>query len=364
MKDQINSIDMNTKIDHEGIYNLFKTRSSKTNKKISEKIHIFKHNIDFFEFYSNKDIKNLLNIFGFELSGNNDESLSLFTSDIERYITCISHIILSIKLILKIKDILTKIIVDAKNHLLKLKYENKLENYYHDYLFLYLESLLKISENNPKFYLSVSKFENTPKDSLFRKFISQHNIEGFSSIEIEPILYNNPPTPKFESESEKEIENQNNENINLENSNENNPPINNESVLTLSKYVFAEEPFASKNLESKLISSPIVQSKIKNIPTKDMVKRSGNLNNHKNKRGAFSETDLNIKNKKKNKCRILLEMINKIYKNGSINSEEKLELKQLVVEKSKKIEYFYYNIYKNSKKDKNILRTEVKKLIN
>ena len=98
MEDKINFIDISGKLNHEEIYNLFKTRSSKINKEISEKIDIFKKNIDFFEFYSNKNIKTLLNIFRFQISENNDESFSLFKSDIERYISCISQILLSIKL--------------------------------------------------------------------------------------------------------------------------------------------------------------------------------------------------------------------------------------------------------------------------
>ena len=57
-------------------------------------------------------------------------------------------------------------------------------------------------------------------------------------------------------------------------------------------------------------------------------------------------------------------MINKMYKTGLINSEEKVELKKLVIEKSKKIEYLYYNIFTNSKNDKNALITEVKKIVN
>ena len=106
---------MNGKLDHEQIYNLFKTNSSKENKKISEKIDIFKNNIDFFEYYANKDIKNLLNIFGLKLLENNIGSSSSFKSDIEEYISCISQIILSIKLFFKTRDILKKMLINAKN---------------------------------------------------------------------------------------------------------------------------------------------------------------------------------------------------------------------------------------------------------
>ena len=98
MEDQINSIDMNGKLDRDELNSLFKTDSSKVNLEISEKIDNFKQNMDFFEYYSNKEIKSLLNIFKLELPENNDELFSLFKSDIEQYIFCISQIILSIKL--------------------------------------------------------------------------------------------------------------------------------------------------------------------------------------------------------------------------------------------------------------------------
>ena len=354
MKDKVNSIDMNGKLDHEKIYNLFRTYSSKTNNQISEKIDVFKQNIDFFRFYSNKDIKNLFYIFELKFPENDDEYFSSFKTDIEQYIYCISQIILSIKLFLKIQNILKKIVINAENHLSTLKFKNKLENYNQVDLFLYLESLLKISEKDPKFNSNVSTilindiptFEDTPKNSLSLIFSNENKINSFSKIQIEPIIHENPLTPRFESESgEENFENQ--EAKNLESSIENNPPVNKESLLTLSKYVFVEKPFTPHNLESNLI-----------------MPQSENIDKIKKKRYIFSGNDMIIKNFKKNHYRNLLVMINKIYKKGIINSEEKLKLKQLIIEKSKKIEYFYYNIYKKSKNDKNKLITEVKKIVN
>ena len=91
MKDKINAIDMKEKLDYEEIYNLFKTDSSKANKEISKRIHIFKNNIDLFGYYANKEIKNLLNIFKLKLSENNDKRYLSFNSDIEQYILYISN---------------------------------------------------------------------------------------------------------------------------------------------------------------------------------------------------------------------------------------------------------------------------------
>ena len=269
MKDKINSIDMNGTLDHEEVYNLFKTHSSKINKEISEKIDNFKLYIDFFEFYSNKDIKNLLNIFELNLSKNNDELFSNFKSDTEQYISCISQIILSIKLFLKTHDILTNTVINAKNHLSKLKYKDKFENHNTDYLLLYFGSLLKISEKNLKIYSNsstllnnnISTFENTTKNLLFPKYFNQYEIDGFSKGEIEPAVYDNPPTPKFQLKSNKKFEIQEKSNSTLKNSIKNNSPMQKDSILTLSKYVFVEESTNQEDCESKLIETSIIKPK-------------------------------------------------------------------------------------------------------
>ena len=126
---------------------------------------------------------------------------------------------------------------------------------------------------------------------------------------------------------------QKNSNLEIENNKD-------DSVFTLSDIVFDEEPLTSKNIEVKLIEPRIIMKK----------------NNYSKVRNQQAENQ--IKNID------LLEMINNIYKKGLINSEEKVKLKQLVIEKSKKIEYLYDNIYINSKNDINKLESEVKKIIN
>ena len=373
MEDKINYIDMNGKLNQEELYSLFKTNSSKRNEEISEKIDNFKCNMNFFEYYSNKDIKNLFNIFKLKVPENNDESFSSFKSDIEQYIFCISQIILSVKLLSKTYDILTKTVINVKNNLSKLKSKNKLENYNQEDLFLYLDSLLKISEKNSKFndssFSTLLNSNNssclvTPKKSLFSKYSSEYKIDCFSNDETESSIYDIPSTPKFQSNPSKNIENQEKNNPNLQNLNGNMSPIKKDSVLTLSKYIFVEEPFTPKNVESKLIKSPTAKPKIKKNSTERKIPQTENSNKYKNKINASYETGFINKNNNKNHYKNLLEMINKMYKTGLINSEEKVELKKLVIEKSNKIEYLYYNIFTNSKNDKNALITEVKKIVN
>ena len=366
MKEKINSIDMNGKIDHEEIYNLFKTHSSKINKEISEKINIFSQNKDFFKYYSNKDIDDLFNIFELELSENPDEPLSSFKSDIDKYISCISQIILLIKLSLKTQEILKKLVINSKDNLSKLKIENKLENYNQEYLFLFIESFIKDSEKNPKTHESSilssnnSSFEIIPKDSQPQKFFSDHY--DFPDDEIESFINDIPGTPRFQSDEK--LENQKRKISDLEKSVENSTEIKNNSIFTLSEYIFNDEPSTPNNIQSNLIDPPIIKPKVKNTYPKVSISETEEINKVKNKRHLFSSSDLIIKNKKKIHCLNLLEMIKKMYKKGIINSEEKVKLKQLVIEKSKKIEHLYYKIYKNLKNDKNTLVDEVKKIVN
>ena len=346
MEVKINFIDLNEKLDHRGIYNLFKTNSSKINKEIIKKILIFKQNMDFFEFYSDGDIKKLLNIFRLVIPKYDDELFSAFKSDTEQYISCISQIILSIKLFLKTQDILTKVIANAKNHLAKLKYEKRIKNSNQDSLFSYLDSLFKISEKTSKFNSrnstvissNISSFEYTPKNFLFRNFSTD---------------YRTTPRFQLELESDEKLENQENKNSNSGNLIKSNTVVKKGSILSLSDYVFDEE-------SDNIITEPsIVKPKIKKS-----FSRNGSANKTINKKFSSSPSNVIVKKNNSNYYKNLLEMINIIYKKGLVNSEEKVKLKQLVIERSKKLEYLYYNIYKNSKRDKNTLLIAVKKLLN
>ena len=365
---------MNEKLNFEEIYNLFKTHSSKANKEISKKINTFKKNIDFFEHYANKDIKNLFNIFELKLPENNDNYFLLsFKSDTERYMSCVSQIILSIKIFLKIQDILTKIVTNAKSYLSKLKCESKLKNYNQNYLFLYLESLLKTYKKNHTFFPSdstlfsskMSSIEDNLKNYSSPKFLGKHKTGISSNNETKSIFYNKLPTPRFKSKPKEKFENKEQKNPNLENSTTNIFLIKKNSVFTLAEYIYDEEKFTpKKNLEGNLINSRInLQNKTKTY-TKVRKPKTESVNKLKNITQILSETDFMIENNKENYCKNLLEMINNIYRKGIINSEEKVKLKQLVIEKSRKIEYLYNNIYKNSQNDKNKLIYEVKKILN
>ena len=97
--DAIKKIEVAGDFKSDKIYSLYKTSSTEINLEILSLFQKYESSLDFFSYYTKNDIKNLLNIFELELQKNYDEYFSSFKTDTEQYISCISHIILSIKLL-------------------------------------------------------------------------------------------------------------------------------------------------------------------------------------------------------------------------------------------------------------------------
>ena len=320
------------------IYSLLKTNSKKLNSEIIKKIKSFNKIDDFFNHYSNKtSLFELLNKVEFNSSKNYDETFSSFNSNIEKYISCFTQIIISIELILKTQGLLNKIFLSSKQYLSQLKSEKKIENISQDNLFFLIENLLDISGTKTSKNYSLSSpilkfdsFDSINNNLLYlQNFISDQCLKLFSNDDFGKsvkILNYEPCTPMFGSKSDNNVKNYEKEyceNIRLKKN----------QSFTLS----GEQKINS------LDNKDIVQDKRED----DLISKNVECNNSMNKK--------NFKN--------LLEMINNMYRKCIINSEEKIKLKQLVISKSKKIENLYYNTYKNKFSDENVLRSEITKLI-
>ena len=327
-------LDTKGKMKTKEIYSLLKTNSQKINSEISKRIKSFNEIDDFFKHYSNQsNLFDLLNKVELYSSKNYDEMNPSLDSNIEQYISCFTQIIISIRLILKTKEILSKIFLSSKQHLSKLKFKEQVENISQENLFFFINDLLDFSRTN-----TLRRFSNSSSDIKFdsfdqidnnvlyyKKFISQQGIKLFPDNDFGKtlkILYDEPCTPVFGSKSDKNCENKEKENYQ-------NIRIRKDSSLTLS----GEQEIDS--LDKKLIA--------------------------KNKRNSCTIANSNNVNEKKYEN--LLEMINTIYKKGIINSEEKIRLKQLVIAKSIKLENLYNNTFRRKLNEKNVLRTEITKLL-
>ena len=323
----------------EEIYNLLKTNSSKLNSEISNKIKSLSKSKDFFNHYSNKtSLYELLYKSEFINSKNYDGIFSSFDSNIESYISCFTIIILSIKLFLKTQEILNKIFLSSKKYLKKLKIEDKIENVSQENLFSFIEKLLETSQTKTvgKFssHSSISNSRSftsiSTNFSFHQKFIRDRDFESFCKDDFRKtlaIINEESYTPKFCLNIDKNIENQEKENC--------------QNICILKGFSFSSTDM--KENSSFKNEKDTITNKVNSIAKNDVL----------------SNNDTNVQQYEN-----LLEMINYIYRKGIINSEEKIRLKQLVIAKSKKLENLYYNIYKNKKIDKNILRSKITKLLN
>ena len=320
MMDVIKSIDINGEINTKDLFSLLKTKSQKSDIEIFSKLQNFNNFPDFCNYYLNQEsLKNFANLQkSVHDFSNDDDTTSTFESDIDQYISFTTKIILSLNLLFKTKDALNRIMMSSKKKLNSLKIKNQIENINQENLFNLIDIFSNVSRTDFRRNSStstatsnMSSLDLTPR--TLRNYLSEKELEKFK-FEINDEMYDSSQkTPRFELELNTIAEEQ------IENLSENNKIAKKDSVLTLSEYVF----FDDKNTEN--------------------VEKQKEKNN--------------------NRFQSLLVMINSLYKKTLINAEEKIKLKKMVIDKSIKIENFYYDIYQNLGTDKEKLVQGIKKLM-
>ena len=359
MIDFIKSIDFSEEIKIDKLYHYFKSNSSKTDAEIYSKIRNFKKVSDFFQYYTNSeaiDYLCLLNKIKYISIKNNDEinSSSLY-SNVEQYLSCLTRIFLSLKLLQKAQETMNKLLKFLKKILLELKNENKIENCYLADLFSYIECLTKTTKVN--FFETLSKELSCKKSSLDSvsyfllpdKFLNggklgKNNFDGAS------------PTPKFKNDNENENEIE--ENMEIKNKTKKtrksakNYLLKKNSTFSFSEFEFHEKGNENLNNEIKKFESNI-KSKNKKSKYENVINKTEKNLNGNNKAKKLS----------KNKLVDLLEMINFFYRKCLIKAEEKIKLKKLVMIKSQKLFDLYNNHYFNINIDEKIIIGEIKKII-
>ena len=338
MEDILDILDAKGEMKKNELYGLLKTNSKIINSEILKKIKFFNKIDDFFGHYSKQTpLFELLNKIELSSSKNYDEKFLTFDSATEQYISCLTQIILSIKIILKAQEILYKIFISSKQYLSELKTDHQIENISQDNLFYIIENLLYINEkktsrSNSNSTPTLKESSNSINNKLLyhQKITNCQSFKPFSCNDVGKnisFMYEEPCTPTFCSKSDVSFHN-------FQKGSCPNIHIRNDSSLTLS---------CEQDIKLYEEHKDLAKDKINNSAEKDAV---------------YNNT---IDEKKYEN---LLEMINIIYRKCIINSEEKVRLKQLVLGKSEEVENLYYNIYKNKPLDENILRAEITKLIN
>ena len=312
MIDIIKYTNVNRKINKSDLFNLLKTKSQKTNTEILSKLQNFDKFPDFYNYYLNKDFyKNYKHLYKLIHNFSNNDN-ALLETNIDKYISCTTKIILLLNLIFESQEILNKILISLKSDLNSLNTKNKIKNINQEILFNSIDTFL----NNSRFNLRSDSNASTAVSNISSLDLIPHNslFKNYSSEKEEDKLYDETAkTARFEEVLSTIFEEQ------IEELNENNKNHKKSSELTFSNIFFVNE----KN-----------------------------------------ESEESHKEKDNKKLQDFLIMINELYRKTLINAEEKIKLKKMVLNKSLKIAKFYNDIYQNPNTNKEKLIEETKKLLN
>ena len=408
--------EMNKNID----YFLLDSTSSEKNELIKSKIEKYKTVSEFFEHYSNNNIISLFDSFNrldkiysniyFNYNSNN------IKSKIDKYISDLSNIILLFNLISKNQQIIKKALTNSESYLKNFYSENHINKDCQKKLDDYFDNLINLKKRKKKKRLSFLTRENifnkcqrhktvkARKPNIFNlnKKLDEKSINiNYKLINISPtnhlshIKHNsideeksNLRTPKFPSKNEDP--NNNSQSIVKENDSSNVPIIKQESINSFFTLASKAANINSdenrikkikKDKKVKINDQKVTNFNLQNIQNDSeakLVYTKSNFSENKKsqdnseefekkeyytkknpKKQTFSSVNLKT-TMEKNMLKDFLGFINNIYKSGSINTEEKIKLKQLIISKSEKIENIYNNYYHDNK---NEFINELKKLI-
>ena len=339
------------------IYYLYKTSSSEINLEILSQLQKYESSLDFFSYYTKNDIKNQINSIN-QLDKNltsifNDDSNN-YISNIDKYISQISKIILILILVEKIREILNKFLLKSKQYLNGISNNYKIENIYQDKLLSLINNLqynynIDISSpKNPKI-LSTITDNKTPENFFNENKLSIANEDILSDINTPAFIEKNSNKDNFD---------------NIANSSKNN--ITNKNDINLSFrdmfFIFGQDLNTDHNSPS--------ERKSKNKNGKPKKKNNSCFKVYEiNKRRSFKINSKLLNSKSldedgeiKMYCDFLL-LVKKLYKSCLITAEERIEIKKLIISKSKKIISFYKKEYENIKHDYIKIANTIKTLL-
>ena len=352
--DFINSFNLVEELKGNEIYDLFKTDSSDFNMKFLSNINKYKTTYQFIKNYTKIDINNILNVFN-NISLNatkiiNSNNAS-FISEIEIYTLGVSKIILLLCLIQKNNQLLNNLLNNTKLFIKKFYSSNKKESNLKEKYDSIINDLIS-STLIQRSYSRRSTNEVT-NSSIYINIESKNNILKNILGNKQDILFRSP-TPKFEEEDNIQPRINYNHNQDLNDViNKRNSSKNMDSSLTLDKLNFVQQD-EDENKDKKLIKSSIKSSvdksftrkKNKSLSTKVKVKVKAAYG--KNRKNSVNFVD--DKCKQNERIKILAEFfdsINFLFKEGKINSDQKIIMKQIIISNPKLIIDKFYQTYKS-----------------
>lgn len=390
MLDYIKSLNLADEIKNDEIYYLFKTESSEINSQFLSTLKKYSTTEELLKDYTNQDCKSALEIFkdisSIFLKVCNGEENKL-KSEIDQYVSGLSKVIFLFSMLQKTNELLSNLIMETKNFIKKFYTENNIQNIIKEKINTCIDDLmcssLVISNRN---YSRRSTKEGTVKTirkstgSALSKFKPSESYDILNDDD-DTCLFSQAETPRFEEENNKNI-------IIHEEVNNNSSGASGKSNFSFDVIKEAiSEKHSKKKFDSSLTLSkmnfvlesemePMAQlEKTKSYNAENDSKQSCNVIKRRNKSKCIKKIN-EISNYKNNKninlgedkaiLASFFDVISVLYKEGKINYETKIAMKQFIILDSKKvIEKFlyFYEINNNNVFNKMLINENIQKFL-
>ena len=381
MFDFTNSLDLSEELKINDIYELFKTNSSDFNKMFLSNIQKFSNTQKLISHYLKNDINSIYSSFN-DISSNLNriiygENQEICYSEIETYILGASKIILFLSLIQKNNQLLMNLLNSTKLYISDFYKNNNKESCIKSKINLFINELINSSSYYQRSYSRRStnditnssicvNLENKDKEEYLNLSINQKDIILRSL------------TPKFKNGEDNNIIKKNSQNSHNANINDDNSKESMDSSLTLQKLNFVQNDEVENlksNIKCNLDSSSSSPDKSKSFLYKKNKSQSHKFKAKESffkKNRKYSANSMDDKSVQNERIKILagiLDTINIMFKKGKINSDQKINMKQIIISNPKIIIDKYYkdltNINDNNAKIKmmeKIIMEELKRL--
>ena len=385
MFDFIKSINLYDDLKSNEIYTLFKTDSSSLNLKLLSSLQKFNKTKDFFDYYSEQSCQNVLDIFN-NLSSITSKitevnQVKSFKSEVDKYLSGISKIIYLFYLIQKNNELLSNLLNNTKKYLKKFCEENKNKSALKEKIKNCIDDLMNNSQLvSKRNYSRRSTKDNTisPSNIYFGNNIGKPMQFDKNANEGEFLLFQ-CCTPKFEEDDEEIVE-VNEEPSCYNNINNENKPESKEKWIKKDSKKTIETNGSSLSIrhmkfvydsdnESKRIvkKNKTIKMAINFSNPKSFFKKKSLSNQiNENSRGKDTDSEKDYNEKSINSTKILTEfltVISSLYKEGKINAQQKLSIKQLIISDSEKIieKFSQYCLPNNN--EANFINKHIKKFL-
>ena len=347
MFDFANSLELSEELKINDIYELFKTNSSEFNKMFLSNIQKYSNTQKLISHYLKNDIYRIYSSFNDIQSNLNRiiyvENHEICYSEIETYILGSSKIILFLSLIQKTNQVLMNLLNSTKLYISDFYKNNNKESCIKNKIDLFINELINSSSYYQRSYSRRSTNDIT--NSSICVNLENKNKEQYLNLSInQKDIILRSLTPKFKNGEDNNIIKKNSQNSHNANINDDNSKKSMDSSLTLQKLNFVQNDEVENlksnikcNLDSSSSSSDKSKSFLykKNKSQSHKFKAKESLFKKNRKYSANSMDDKSVQNERIKILAGILDTINIMFKKGKINSDQKINMKQIIISNPK-----------------------------